>query len=75
MSPRFHAVAKAAAVAAACAALAILLTFTLGQRSHDCVSDGSVARNSVMRGPDGKLLFFDGHCWVSSPQPPNQMPW
>jgi hypothetical protein len=42
---------------------------------YPCVSREPGIRGEVMRGKDGKLLYFSGTCWTARPMPPTDTPF
>ena len=39
-----------------------------------CATDPRALRGEMMRGRDGRMLYFDGRCWSSTPLPPRDTP-
>ena len=42
---------------------------------YPCVSRERGFRGEVMRGADGKFLYFNGNCWTTRPMPPTDTPF
>jgi hypothetical protein len=42
---------------------------------YPCESREPGMRGEVMRGADGKFLYFDGECWTSRAMPPGDTPF
>ena len=56
-----------------CAALIVSVAYWSGQRS--CQSDAQATKGEIKRGPDGRMLYFDGQCWTDKPMPPKDTPF
>jgi hypothetical protein len=42
---------------------------------YPCLSHEPGLRGEVMRGPDGKFLYYNGQCWTARPMPPRDTPF
>ena len=42
---------------------------------YTCVSREPGLRGEIMRGPDGKFVYFNGECWTARPMPPTDTPF
>ena len=61
------------AIAALVAALAAVAAYVT--RRPTCETDRAAMRGEMRRRPDGRLLYFDGQCWGTKPQPPRDTPF
>jgi len=46
-----------------------------GALPPSCASDFRAVKGEVKRRADGKLLYFDGTCWTTTPMPPLDTPF
>jgi hypothetical protein len=61
------------AIAALVAALAAGAAYVT--RRPACETDRTATKGEVKRGADGRLLYYNGQCWTSQPQPPRDTPF
>jgi hypothetical protein len=56
--------------------LAALVTAAVFYWVHEpsCRTDARAMRGEVRHEIDGRLLYFDGRCWSSTPMPPMDTP-
>jgi hypothetical protein len=59
-----------AAIVAALLAAALFMS-----RQPACETGGHAAKGDVRREANGTLLYFDGRCWTTRPQAPQDSPF
>jgi hypothetical protein len=53
----------------------VIACATFRARRYSCVSNEPGLRGEVMRGQDGKDLYFNGECWTRQPVAPTDSPF
>lgn len=72
-SPAFAKTVRKVSLAAICAGLIAGAAYWVLRPS--CDADEPGFRGEVKREADGRLLYFDGHCWTTKPMPPTDTPF